>query len=63
MIYEKKNTPFMRSNAYTNAYELMLVLANGRPKTFNPLKTSTARHGYEMLTHNKGPVGMTCLFF
>lgn len=58
MIYQKKNTPFMRSNAYTNAYELMLVLAKGKPKTFNPLKTPTARHGYEMLTHNKGSDGI-----
>ena len=22
MIYQKKNTPFMRSNAYTNCYEV-----------------------------------------
>ncbi len=55
MIYQKKNTPFMRSNAYTNAYELMLVLSKGKPAVFNPLKTPTARHGYEMLVHNKGP--------
>ena len=27
MIYQKKNTPFMRSNAYTNCYELMFVLS------------------------------------
>ena len=26
MIYAKKNTPFMRSNAYTNGYEYMLSL-------------------------------------
>ncbi|MDE0643772.1 MAG: site-specific DNA-methyltransferase [bacterium] len=58
MIYQKRNTPFMRSNAYTNAYELMVVLAKGKPKTFNPLKIPTARHGYEMLTHNKGPDGV-----
>ena len=25
MIYKKKNTPFMRSNAYTNCYEFMFV--------------------------------------
>ena len=25
MIYQKKNTPFMRSNAYTNCYELMII--------------------------------------
>ncbi len=27
MIYKKKNTPFMRSNAYTNCYEFMFVFA------------------------------------
>jgi len=36
MIYRKKNTPFMRSNAYTNAYEFMFVLSKGKPQTFNP---------------------------
>ena len=55
MIYQKRNTPFMRSNAYTNAYEFMFVLSKGKPKTFNPLKEKTVRNGYEMLVHNKGP--------
>ncbi len=55
MIYRKKNTPFMRSNAYTNAYEFMFVLSKGSPKTFHPLKEPTVRSGYEMLVHNKGP--------
>ena len=54
MIYAKKNTPFMRSNAYTNAYEYMFVLSKGKPKTFNPLKEPTARNGMEMLVANKG---------
>ena len=54
MIYQKKNTPFMRSNAYTNAYEFMFVLSKGKPKTFNPLKEKTARNGYEMVVYNKG---------
>ncbi|MCQ2905454.1 site-specific DNA-methyltransferase [Helicobacter pylori] len=54
MIYAKKNTPFMRSNAYTNAYEYMFVLSKGKPKTFNPLKEPTARNGTEMLVTNKG---------
>ncbi len=58
MIYQKKNTPFMRSNAYTNAYEFMLVLSKGKPATFNPLKVPTARHGMELLTHNKLPDGI-----
>ncbi len=59
MIYQKKNTPFMRSNAYTNAYELMLVLSKGGPPdTFNPLKTPTRRSGAELLTHNKLPDGV-----
>ena len=31
MIYQKKNTPFMRSNAYTNAYEMMFVMSKGKP--------------------------------
>jgi len=58
MIYQKKNTPFMRSNAYTNAYEMMFVMSKGKPTTFNPLKIPTQRHGMEMLTHNKLPDGI-----
>lgn len=58
MIYQKKNTPFMRSNAYTNAYEMMFVLSKGKPKTFNALKEPTRRHGMELLTHNKLPDGI-----
>lgn len=53
MIYQKKNTPFMRSNAYTNSYEYMFILSKGKPKTFNPLKEKTVRSGPEMLVHNK----------
>ncbi|WP_120955648.1 DNA-methyltransferase [Helicobacter mehlei] len=53
MIYAKKNTPFMRSNAYTNSYEYMFIFSKGKPKTFNPLKEATARHGVEMLVANK----------
>ena len=55
MIYQKKNTPFMRSNAYTNCYELMIIFAKGRPATFNPLKVPTKRHGLETAVSNKGP--------
>lgn len=58
MIYQKKNTPFMRSNAYTNAFEMMFVLSKGKPRTFNPLKTPTKRNGVELLTHNKLPDGI-----
>jgi len=54
MIYAKKNTPFMRSNAYTNGYEYMFILVKNKLKTFNPLKIPTVRHGMEMLVHNKG---------
>jgi site-specific DNA-methyltransferase (adenine-specific) len=54
MIYAKKNTPFMRSNAYTNGFEYMFIASKGKPKTFNPLKEPTVRHGMEMLVHNKG---------
>lgn len=58
MIYQKKNTPFMRSNAYTNCFEFMFILSKGKPKTFNPLKEQTVRNGYEMLTHNKKSDGI-----
>ena len=58
MIYQKKNTPFMRSNAYTNAYEFMFVLSKGNPKTFNPLKEKTVRSGFEMVVFNKGADGI-----
>jgi len=54
MIYRKKNTPFMRSNAYTKCYEFMFVMSKGKPKTFNPLKEKTVRQGFEMLVTNKG---------
>ena len=53
MIYAKKNTPFMRSNAY----EYMFIVTKGKPKTFNPLKEPTVRNGEEMLVHNKGSDG------
>ncbi|MCL1894243.1 MAG: site-specific DNA-methyltransferase [Holophagaceae bacterium] len=58
MIYNKKNTPFMRSNAYTNSFEFMFILTKGKPKTFNPLKEKTIRNGYEMLVHNKKSDGV-----
>ena len=58
MIYRKKNTPFMRSNAYTNCFEFMFVFTKGSPKTFNPLKEKTARSGFEMLVHNKKADGI-----
>ena len=58
MIYKKKNTPFMRSNAYTNCYEFMFVFSKGSPKTFNPLKTKTVRQGQEMLPFNKKADGI-----
>ena len=58
MIYRKKNTPFMRTNGYTNCFEFMFVFTKGSPKTFNPLKTKTARQGQEMLVFNKGADGV-----
>lgn len=58
MIYKKKNTPFMRSNAYTNCYEFMFVFSKGSPKTFNPLKDKTVRSGEEMLVCNKKADGI-----
>ena len=58
MIYQKRNTPFFRSNAYTNAYELMVVAVKGKVNTFNPLTIETVRNGPEMLTHNKRSDGV-----
>lgn len=58
MIYKKKNTPFMRSNAYTNCYEFMFVLTKKKISTFHPLKTHTARSGEEMLVANKKADGI-----
>lgn len=58
MIYKKKNTPFMRSNAYTNCFEFMFVFSKGSPKTFNPIKVKSVRHGQEMLVHNKKSDGI-----
>lgn len=58
MIYRKKNTPFMRSNAYTNCYEFMFIFSKGKPKTFNPLKTKTVRSGKEKLVANKKADGI-----
>jgi len=58
MIYRKKNTPFMRKNAYTNCYEFMFVLSKESPKTFNPLKVKTVRSGLEPLPYNKKADGI-----
>lgn len=58
MIYQKKNTPFMRSNAYTNCYEFMFVFSKGKPRVFNPLKTKTQRSGFEGLPFNKKADGI-----
>lgn len=58
MIYQKKNTPFMRSNAYTSCHEFMFVLSSGPPATFNPIMESTVRSGPETALVNKGPDGV-----
>lgn len=58
MIYQKKNTPFMRNNAYTNCFEFMFILSKGKPKTFNPIMEKTVRHGVEMCAYNKLPDGI-----
>ena len=57
MIYRKKNTPFMRKNAYTNCFELMFILSRGAPKTFNPLTCDTKRSGRETAMYGKGTDG------
>lgn len=58
MIYKKKNTPFMRSNSYTNCFEFMFIFSKGSPKTFNPIKEKTVRSGEEMLVYNKKSDGI-----
>lgn len=58
MIYQKRNTPFMRRKAYTNCYEFMFVLSKGSPSVFNPIREKTARHGEEMLVCNKKADGI-----
>lgn len=58
MIYKKKNTPFMRSNAYTNCFEFMFVFSKGSPKTFNPIKEKTVRQGIEKMPANKKADGI-----
>lgn len=58
MVYKKKNTPFMRSNAYTSCFEFMFVFSKGSPKTFNPLMVKTRRSGYEMLVTNRKSDGV-----
>jgi site-specific DNA-methyltransferase (adenine-specific) len=58
MIYEKKNTPFMRSNAYTNCYEFMFIFSKGSPKTFNPILVPTKRNGIEKLVTNRKADGV-----
>lgn len=58
MIYQKKNTAFMRKNGYTNCFEWMFVFSKGKPKTFNPLMEKTARHGPDRAQFNKGADGM-----
>lgn len=55
MIYKKKNTPFMRANAYTNCFEFMFVFSKNKVNTFNPLKDKTVRQGMEKVPFNKGP--------
>ena len=57
MIYRKRNTPFVREGAYTPCHELMLVAAKGKPKTFNPLMTETARQGEDTAIYRRGVDG------
>ncbi len=58
MIYKKRNTPFMRSNGYTNCYEFMYVFTKWSPRVFHPLKTGTVRQGIEWMPFNKKPDGI-----
>lgn len=45
MLYKKRNTPFMRSNAYTNCHEFMFVFSKGRVKNKKArLRNASAQH-------------------
>lgn len=55
MIFQKQNTPFMRSNAYTNCYDFMFVFSKGSPRTFNPIMEMTKGERYEMMPFGKRP--------
>jgi DNA modification methylase len=58
MIYKKRNTPFMRSNAYTNCFEFMFIFSKGKSKTYNPIKEPTVRQGFEKMPANKKADGI-----
>ena len=58
MIYRKRNTPFMRSNAYTSCYEFMLILTKGKPGTFNPIYEKSAGNQCHIMRGNKGKDGV-----
>ena len=58
MIYKKKNTPFMRSNAYTNCFEFMFIFSKGKSKTYNPIMEPTVRQGFEKMPANKKADGI-----
>ena len=58
MIYKKRNTPFMRTNGYTNCYEFMFVFSKDKPRKFYPIKSKTVRQGFEMMPFNKGADGV-----
>ena len=45
MVFLKRNTPFPRRGAYTNCWELMVVLSKGRPRVFNPLTKVNKEEG------------------
>ena len=62
MIFHKRQTPFMRSNAYTNCYEFMFVIRKGdKLNSFNPLTEPTKANSddkYMMAQFNKGADGV-----
>ncbi len=59
MTWVKTSTPFMRSNAYRPAAELMLVLSKGAPATVNLLTQPTKQQGWKPYAqHNKQADGV-----
>ena len=58
MIWVKTSTPFMRSNAYRPASELMLVLSKGPPATVNLLTQPTKQQGWGYAQYKKQEDGI-----
>jgi len=56
MIWRKPNPmPFIQRNCYTPAFEYMLILSKGKPKTFNPIMERCKYAGKIIKTYTNNP--------